>query len=307
MDDVTILPEVLAKPPITFKSTHPLLKDLSSKDVPGAVATITKAAGKVSETKQIANPLKNGTQIRDVDIFHRVPKGSVLRCKLIRSNEGQDKIYPTYTLINEADDKFIMCARKRKKTARTTFLISNNADDLTKSSNSYVGKVKAHSNNTSYVAYDARTYSPTHADKGLHEMVGIDYSRGITPRQMKVATRPTSIAEHAGTIEKFSEDILKDAANSAKNVLLLKNKEPTFNEATQKHTMNFNGRVKLPSVKNFQLCLDNDREFCVRKFHLTFDSHRRVSVWTRNREFVCDGCSLSAIADRGICHRLDSL
>ncbi|KAI8909808.1 tubby C-terminal-like domain-containing protein [Gorgonomyces haynaldii] len=41
-------------------------------------------------------------------------------------------------------------------------------------------------------------------------------------------------------------------------VMLLKNKPPRWNEATQSHCLNFGGRVTQPSIKNMQLIAETD-------------------------------------------------
>lgn len=46
------------------------------------------------------------------------------------------------------------------------------------------------------------------------------------------------------------------------NLIELHNKTPVWNEETQSHVLNFNGRVTQASIKNFQIVHSKDRE-CV--------------------------------------------
>ncbi|KAI9299281.1 tubby C-terminal-like domain-containing protein, partial [Cunninghamella echinulata] len=52
----------------------------------------------------------------------------------------------------------------------------------------------------------------------------------------------------------------------AKDLLVLHNKSPQWNEETQSFVLNFNGRVTQASVKNFQVVHDNDLDYIVMQF-----------------------------------------
>lgn len=43
-------------------------------------------------------------------------------------------------------------------------------------------------------------------------------------------------------------------------ISVLHNKSPQWNDETQSYVLNFNGRVTLASVKNFQVVHDHDRK-----------------------------------------------
>ncbi|WUR02101.1 tubby-related protein 1 [Vairimorpha necatrix] len=48
--------------------------------------------------------------------------------------------------------------------------------------------------------------------------------------------------------------------------LILRNKEPLFNLESQSYSLNFNGRVSVPSVKNFQLVHPTDNTYNILTF-----------------------------------------
>ena len=56
--------------------------------------------------------------------------------------DGIDRAHPTFHLINEANNKTLLAARKRKKVRNAHYLISADTSDLTKKSKGYVGKLK---------------------------------------------------------------------------------------------------------------------------------------------------------------------
>ncbi|KAG5459725.1 MAG: Tub family-domain-containing protein, partial [Olpidium bornovanus] len=112
------------------------------------------------------------------DIFRRVPEGEVLLCKVFRKNSIiLGKAHPTFYVYNETDNRFLLSARKRKKSKCANYLISTSADDLTKDSKNYVGKLRGNFQGTTFVLYDARAYKHGKADKGLREHAGLIYQR----------------------------------------------------------------------------------------------------------------------------------
>lgn len=121
----------------------------------------------------------------------RLPNdGSILRCKLIRKRNILDKKYPTFLLFNEADNTVILAARKRMKTKVPTYVISSNAEDLSKDSFHYLAKLKANQARTNFILFDARGYRENLANKGLKEMTCIYYSKTVLPREFSVGVPP---------------------------------------------------------------------------------------------------------------------
>ena len=46
----------------------------------------------------------------------------------------------------------------------------------------------------------------------------------------------------------------------------MRNKTPVWNKDTQSYVLNFNGRVTMASVKNFQLIAENDTDYIMMQF-----------------------------------------
>lgn len=67
-----------------------------------------------------------------------------------------------------------------------------------------------------------------------------------------------------------NRDVVFEAHKSkSRNILLLQNKEPVWNEESRSYVLNFSGRVSRPSVKNFQLITDHDPDFVLIQFGRT--------------------------------------
>lgn len=102
-----------------------------------------------------------------------------------------------------------------------------------------------------------------------------------SPRQMKVflpkiqnncrqVVKPKEVEQGIG---------LAQEKNQKENYIVLKNKDPKWNEMMNAYVLNFKGRVNEPSIKNFQLIqeFDQNEEVCLQfgkdsenSYHLDF-------------------------------------
>ncbi|KAJ3410824.1 Tubby- protein 3 [Chytridiales sp. JEL 0842] len=222
--------------------------------VPAAAGAVVAGAGGV-EVKSLSGLVK---------MFARVPQDSILRCKLYRKKNLLDKAYPSFFLYNESSSTFLLAARKRKKSKTVSYLLSTSQDDLSKDSTHYVAKLKANFQRTQFVLYDARFYNKGAKAKGLKELSCMTYSKTVLPREMNVAVPATHLDENS---EDTTLDILTDIRmQNTQKLLFLRNKPPRWNESTQSHCLNFGGRVTQPSIKNFQLIMDNNENYIVMQF-----------------------------------------
>ncbi|KAJ3213295.1 Tubby- protein 3 [Dinochytrium kinnereticum] len=197
-------------------------------------------------------------------VFLRVPLESILRCKLYRKKNMLDKSHPSFFLYNEADDKFLLAARKRKKSKSVNYLISTSQEDLSKESSHYVAKLRANFQRTNFILFDARHYNKNLKDKGLKELAAVTYSKTVLPREMEVVIPSLNVTEN---LENLSTDIMADIkAQNTEKLLFLQNKPPRWNETTQSHCLNFGGRVTQPSIKNFQLIIGKNDSYIVMQF-----------------------------------------
>ena len=99
-------------------------------------------------------------------------------------------------MYNEADEKFLMAARKRKKSKDVNFIISKSLDGLNKNSKDYIAKLKANSQRTNFILMDARYFNERSDNKGLKEIGVITYSKTILPREMTVGVPLQSIEDN---------------------------------------------------------------------------------------------------------------
>ncbi|KAJ8547458.1 hypothetical protein K7X08_011044 [Anisodus acutangulus] len=230
------------------------------------------------------------------------PRDNLVQCFIRRNRSSQT--YHLYLNLNEAsnDGKFLLAARKCRRPTCTDYIISLNAEDVSKGSSTYIGKLRSNFLGTKFTIYDAQpsnagaTVSKCRSTRfvgmkqvspripaGNYPVAHISYevnvlgSRG--PRRMLCVMDaiPASSIEPGGAaptqtefvpvnIDSFpSIPFFRSKSTRMDNfpsgplpspkdeVLNLKNKAPRWHEQLQCWCLNFNGRVTVASVKNFQL------------------------------------------------------
>ncbi|KAJ1538232.1 Tubby- protein 3, partial [Cladochytrium tenue] len=136
---------------------------------------------------ELALTISKPIGITTTKVFQQIPPDGILRCRMYRKTNILDKAYPTFFLYNEADDRFLLSARKRKKSKSVAYVLSTSQDDLSKDSAHYVAKLKANYSRTNFILSDARFYSKNSKKKGLKDMACTIYSKTVLPREMQVA------------------------------------------------------------------------------------------------------------------------
>ncbi|MFQ6625846.1 hypothetical protein Gotur_004703 [Gossypium turneri] len=200
------------------------------------------------------------------------------------------------------DGKFLLAARKCRRPTCTDYIISLNADDVSKCGNTYIGKLRSNFLGTKFEIYDsqppnvgakvtkscstrlmnAKQISPR-VPTGNYPIAHISYelnvlgSRGPRRMQCIMDAIPTSSSELEGVAPMQTEFLhsnlgtfpslpfFRSKSTRTKcsqfgplsslrdGMLVLKNKAPRWHEQLQCWCLNFNGRVTVASVKNFQL------------------------------------------------------
>ncbi|CAN4091467.1 unnamed protein product [Withania somnifera] len=219
------------------------------------------------------------------------PRDNLIQCFIRRNRNSQT--YHLYLNLNEAsndDGKFLLAARKCRWPTYTDYIISLNAEDVSKGSSTYIGKLRSNFLGTKFTIYDAqplmfvgmKQISPR-IPTGNYPVAHISYELNVLgsrgPRRMLciMDSIPASAIEPGGlaptqtefvpvNIDSFPslpffrskstrmDNSLSGPLLSSKDeVLTLKNKAPRWHEQLQCWCLNFNGRVTVASVKNFQL------------------------------------------------------
>jgi hypothetical protein len=112
-------------------------------------------------------------------------------------------------------------------------------------------------------------------DKVRRELGWVLYEPNILgfkgPRKMTLLMNPMVVGEtdqvHHRPLTQKDSLLSKYEQNPLDpNLIVLKNKPPQWNEESQSYVLNFNGRVTLASVKNFQIVHEDDIDYVVMQF-----------------------------------------
>ncbi|KAJ8720765.1 hypothetical protein PYW07_006523 [Mythimna separata] len=255
-------------------------RDASTDDVcaDAAVAPLHDKPRRDSSPSQTAEI--EGSVEGAVETFVVTPAkhGTLYKCRIARDRKGMDRgLYPTYFLHLEKDygkKVFLLAARKRKKSATSNYLISTDPTELTRTADSFAGKLRSNLLGTAFTVYDNgkawRKHDHAHT---RHELAAVVYDTnvlgfkgprkmtvilpGMTPDRQRVTIAPQDDSETL--LERLKSQTLDD-------IVVLHNKTPVWNDETQSYVLNFHGRVTQASVKNFQIVHDSEPEYVVMQF-----------------------------------------
>ncbi|KAK9965542.1 hypothetical protein ABG768_004629 [Culter alburnus] len=210
------------------------------------------------------------------------PRDVTIQCRITRDRRGVEKgMYPTYYLHMEKEDGkrvFLMAGRKRKKCKTSNYLISIDPTDLSRDTDSYIGKLRSNVLGTKFTVYDngenpERKQFIKETDALRQELAAIYYEKNVLgfkgPRKMTVIIPGMHENDERVVIRPKSEleSLLTRYENGNKeNLVTLVNKSPSWNEQTQSYVLNFHGRVTQASVKNFQIVHPDNVDYIVMQF-----------------------------------------
>lgn len=201
----------------------------------------------------------------------------VVQCYIHRFKSGMNKLFPLYHVFMKDGDRFLLAAKKRSKQRTSNYLISSNKDDLSRTGPNFVGKLRSNFVGTEFTVYN-NGVNPKDAggdtDRLRTELALVTYASNVLgskgPRKMKVCvprvdpkTNERILFQPTG---KEGEMLGRLKANDLTDMVYMINKPPRWNEAVGAYVLNFNGRVTMASVKNFQLVDPEDQENVLLQF-----------------------------------------
>lgn len=206
----------------------------------------------------------------------------------IRRNKGSKAtlglgLYPEYRCyLRENNDSrtetFLMTAKKRAANKTSNYLISMGRNDHDKDSKNILGKLRGSFYDTEYILYDDGKNPENYSEDGKNnrtELGAILYAPSSSlgskgPRTISVGINnldedfnPVKVWQPRHKHDDSMLDYLKKIDSKDKKLLVhLQSKPPAWDEALERFFLNFNGRVTMASVKNFQL-VDDHGEMCL--------------------------------------------
>lgn len=142
---------------------------------------------------QLTFPDNCSTKDRENFLLTPGPKNNPFLCFIVR-DRSDSKMYPRYSLYVDEGGKFLLSARKRKKSKSSNYLISLDDDDMSRDSSNYFGKVRSNFIGTEFVLYDRgskfgkKQKNGSDEDQTRVELGGVVYQHNVLgtrgPRKM---------------------------------------------------------------------------------------------------------------------------
>ncbi|MBN3315513.1 TUB protein, partial [Atractosteus spatula] len=233
------------------------------------------------------------------------PRDVTVQCRITRDRKGMEKgVFPTYYLhLERSDGKrvFLMAGRKRKKCKTSNYLISTDPTDLSRDTDSYIGKLRSNVLGTRFTVYDQgenpeKKPFVRETETLRQELAAICYETNVMgfrgPRKMTVIIPGMRENDERVSIRPRNEleTLLSRYQNgNLESLVTLVNKPPSWSEGTQSYVLNFHGRVTQASVKNFQIIHPDNEEYIVMQFGRVADD-----VFSMDYSFPL--CALQAFA-----------
>ena len=234
-------------------------------------------------------------------LMNPCPKdGGMVQCCIRRNKKGMTNtlggLFPEYRCYlkgknNCRTETFLMTSKKRAANKTSNYLISMGRNDHGKDSKNILGKLRANYFDTEYVMYDNGKNPDDCKQDGTKndggdarvELGAILYAPSVLgahgPRQITVCI--SNVDEKGKSVKVWQpnhkhddsmldslktmevEEVSMSSVDKDKNLLIyLQSKPPAWDEALQRYFLNFNGRVTMASVKNFQL-VDEKGNICL--------------------------------------------
>eukprot|EP00968_Pinguiococcus_pyrenoidosus_P007459 scaffold495_cov243-Pinguiococcus_pyrenoidosus.AAC.14 len=216
-------------------------------------------------------------------LLRPAPKqAGVMQCYIRRNRNGTKMLFPQYVVHLKDDanrnEVFLMSAKKLAKYGTAYYAISLSSREKSRSGESYLGKVRGNNfSGTEYCIFDSgvnprhlhteggdRRNVPARRELGV-VMYRSNNSGDAGPRKMDVCIPEVSdVDDSVKEWRPFHHDeemMAQAKLRNFRNLLNLVNKPPVWNDQVEAYVLDFNGRVTMASVKNFQLvrAVDPDR------------------------------------------------
>lgn len=198
--------------------------------------------------------------------IHWIMHLGIVQCYIRRDKSGTNKLFPVYSLYLKEEERFLLTSKKRPKNKTSNYLISKTEGDFERVGPNFVGKLRSNFVGTEFQSFD-NGFNPQGGDDDggggnrnpRRELAGIIYAANVFgyrgPRKMQVAIPAIDENDQVSSSFRPGEENLLERIKDKnfRNVVYMINKPPRWNDQVGAYVLNFNGRVTMASVKNFQL------------------------------------------------------
>ena len=204
------------------------------------------------------------------------PKGKIIQCTIARDKSSVGKkLLPVYHLKLSAEFAYLMSAKKRGFNKTSNYVLGTDPKNMDKKSAACVGKVRSNFLGTEFNAYSKGKNPEKSKDANLwrSHLACVKYEKNFFglkgPRKMQIYVPGVNAdGEVVNVVPHKKKDNIYNRWKKGKRDGLgqLINKPPKWSEEYQAFVQNFYGRVKIASVKNFQLIDESKPEHIFLQF-----------------------------------------
>ena len=224
-----------------------------------------------------------------------LPKSAgTVQCNIRRAKTSMTG-NPVYSVYLKNNETFLMCSKKRPQNKTSNYKICMSENNLSRDGGNYLGKLRSNFMGTEFQIFDNGHNGkdePEFAEQGTRNELGaVTYAANVWgsrgPRKMQVALPAVDENERmilSDPTTSSGEEILNKIRNrNCRDTVYLINNPPRWNEQVGAYVLNFNGRVTMASVKNFQLVDPEERGTVVLQFgrvgkdEFTMDFHHPIT------------------------------
>jgi len=282
-------------PPVVTAVTAALAPTTTRVPTPPSPPTIVRANAVVpADLARTENPLYfDAADTEQLLAFVNGPapeEAGPVTCEIRRDKKGMGKgSHPVYYLhlersnikdASKTDKVFMLAGRKRKKCKTSNYLISSDAIDLSKDSDSYVAKLRANFVGTNFTIFDdgvnMKEKSLKTGQDYRKELGAIKYAANVLgskgPRKMEVTLPAMDHNQRPMEFKPLREsDSMHERVklNRLDDLIQLENKMPVWSEKSMAYELKFSGRVTEASVKNFQIIHPQEPSYKILQFGRT--------------------------------------
>ncbi|KAL2913240.1 hypothetical protein HK105_207242 [Polyrhizophydium stewartii] len=201
-----------------------------------------------------------------------VPLGTRQLCRIVRRREGVGSTHHTYEVFLEENNNVVplLFARKmRSQTASYIVTLPGPRDRGLKERT--IARVRSNFLGTGFTIYD-NGLPPSKAPRSVpapqpprRELAAVMYQPNFLghkgPRKMTIIIPPVKndgVPVEVRPLEEKDTLIERHRTSNDHDLIVMHNKAPNWSEETQSFVLDFNQRVTIASVKNFQIVHDHD-------------------------------------------------
>ncbi|DAZ98962.1 TPA: hypothetical protein N0F65_000494 [Lagenidium giganteum] len=198
----------------------------------------------------------------------RAPKNGAqaIRCYVERDRHGLNRLHPVFRLFLEDGKQFLLCAQRRAGSKTANYLLTMERNPTDRRSALIVGKLRGNWSGSEYFIFDdGLSHSKTAIDSNVRSILGVIEFAYDEMGPGKLNVRIPTVQE-GGAGSKWKDPDLERGGPQARKVLndhirsnslFLRNKRPQFDAKSGGHVLDFQGRVTMASIKNFQIQCDD--------------------------------------------------